>query len=396
MSRKNFSVMFLSIIMVAGIFSGCQQPAQDALSADGKYLLSEKIEYDYSGLLAKKVVTKYSYDENGLLTAEECSDGSKILYEYNENGEEIKETAYNVDGSEDYCYRTEYDENGNITLQESDFGCDMWVYSSSGTTKEYVRIDSFSDEITSEKKYDENGKIKEIAYREVSNDYKSVSVREKYGEYENIIERTAYSEDGTECSHYKLRTEPDGNKINKYGYTDDGKEYYLGYEKYNDDGKIAESIEYYPNGKAYSTFSYAYSKDVTEMKYDFFEENGDKDWELCGVLYTDDNNDSNKIGMDIHSEDGRLKEFRYVYDSYGHCLGGNEHYADSGEKTMEVIKTEKGNEIEYKVALYEDTPGYYTLTYDKYGNILKEEGDFNLNGTRTASRHKTEYKYIPA
>ena len=66
---------------------------------DGSYLIYE---YDSNG---NRIKTSY-YDTNGTLD-------SYLIYEYDSDGNLIKESCYNSDGTLDYYWICEYDSNGN-------------------------------------------------------------------------------------------------------------------------------------------------------------------------------------------------------------------------------------------------------------------------------------------
>ena len=160
------------------------------------------VEYDANGNIMKVMnggyIRERSYDSSGRITEEllKTERGfllSTTVYEYNEQGDLIKETEReNFTGSilSQFDYQYEYDERGNkirCTGNESD-GVREWEYDDQGNQIKYSDYSSDSAFVIFHYKYDENGN--EIEQR--CEDEKGITHRIffEYDDYGNLIKRT--------------------------------------------------------------------------------------------------------------------------------------------------------------------------------------------------------------
>jgi hypothetical protein len=104
-------------------------------------------------------------------------DGSYTIFELDENGNVIKATSHNADGSISQWQINEYDENGN-RIKSIGYNADGTIYSADGTMKWWLEFDADDNAIKrtvinadgsifqwSELEYDENGNnIKHTVY----------------------------------------------------------------------------------------------------------------------------------------------------------------------------------------------------------------------------------------
>jgi len=146
--------------------------------------------------------TPVPFDESKIVKSEryDYNDGSYYIEDYDENGNNIRTTEYNADGSVDYWYISDYDEKGNCTRTT--------VYNADGS------VESIWD-------YDEDGNcIRETWYNaDGSVDYWYIY---DYDEKGNQIRSTYYNADGSVDYWYIYDYDENGNTIRTTEYNADG------------------------------------------------------------------------------------------------------------------------------------------------------------------------------
>lgn len=143
-------------------------------------LLTETVSYDNDGSVQYKY--KYEYDNNGarVKTTRFNSSGKMVCYykyDYNEFGNKVKAYRYDLNGNLEEYYVYEYDADGNLVDEE-------WF---SPPGKEVYNIENDYDRgmKTSSYTYDENG---DLIYKYVF----------RYDEKSKIIEESRYDSDNSQ------------------------------------------------------------------------------------------------------------------------------------------------------------------------------------------------------
>ena len=363
---------------VDSIMEGYEQTSDDALLFFAEemklrvYVKSEtttyqdgdvvKIEYDergniisYEGSDSKYVNT---YDEDGHLVAAKTYDGDEVVvtedYEYDSHGNQVKSTIKEFDVVT--IRESEYDENNNVTHAQVTTGgkvtsvedytyfdddnlCSEMGFYETYSLKEYedgklvgetfAQNDEYGNEIlyrrhtpiyseedTSEFKYDKNGKILrriDTADGCVPN----VSTYE-YDKNGNLIKEDVQSGEGDEKSviHYEYAYDENGNAI-EYKCTIDDSEAIGGFiawnrTEYDKDQRISK----------YTELGWD-EKPIYEMRYTYFEDGTHKMSELGfdgeGNITYESTSYYNKGGYLTLTETDHSRS-EYVYDSLGNIL----------------------------------------------------------------------------
>lgn len=254
------------------------------------------VTYDASGELCETVelnITSYNKDylkctyENGRMTGKyEMNRYNDVIgkteYEYDEYGQSIRETVYDIKGEikSELKYKYTYDENGNYTKKyRYDSDNDEWRLMSE---REYDSEDRLVYANGLEYIYDENGNLLCVNYyiddkldsyivyeyddkgRELSQKEYYIEAAEENGEadakliysYEYTYdddrllskisdgyeERYTYAENGQLLEHKTVKLD-DYGRLNEETYTYDGNGNILSYTEYNN-GELTHKIEY--------------------------------------------------------------------------------------------------------------------------------------------------------
>ena len=172
-----------------------------------------------------------TYNSNGLLF-------STIIYEYNENGQLVKQAEFGIDDAPTGYKSFEYDSNGRKTLM---------------TSFVVENDEEYSEEYRTSYEYDNGGNLIKAAS---TKDGKTVSVTAY--EYKNglCVDEKNYEGESFVASEYKYEYDTEGRKTrcvridniegdtteNRYTYTSDG--LLLADLSYGDDGKVISRTEH--------------------------------------------------------------------------------------------------------------------------------------------------------
>lgn len=204
----------------------------DKIIEDGQLLSEGEYAFDADGFSYKKFET------------EVYEDGTKCVYEYNENGDSIGYVYYDEEGNELESYRSEYitDEEGNLTGEK--------VYENGELVQEYV----YSEGSDEEEDYLYASQM--ATYSEDGSKYV-----EHYDEYGDTVKEISYDSEGKELYNYDL----------EYIYDDEGN---LTSTEKKQEGvlKVRVVYEYDKQGDPVSEKTYEEGKLVTEVFYSSTDE----------------------------------------------------------------------------------------------------------------------------
>jgi len=166
---------------------------------------------------------KYTYDDSGLMTMREHDAGLKVLCEYDDNENLVKETfiTETTDGTTTDVTNYTYDSNGNLLLKTDVFGWTRYEYDNN-LLKSWTNDRAASCDFT----YDENGRL-------IMETYSTGSwTKYEYNENGMLIGETS-------SSGYKCVYEYDGDKlIKKSGFDSNGENIYTVTYEYDRDGNL--------------------------------------------------------------------------------------------------------------------------------------------------------------
>ncbi len=308
---------------------------------------SEFIDYNFSGQLSSREITRYD-DENRFVTSTEYSAGGIVWNStcnyYTANGRDSVTIDYSPEGKITGIVRVLSDNKGNETVyMEYDgdgFLKYLWmcVFDSKGRKKYTVS-------------YDEINRSQEIcAWYYEYNDKDSIVVEKSYSN-NRLVSELIYKYDGNNKLSEIVRRNPDGSvrKVSSH--------------KYNEFGYVTEQVEYEHSGKVKSKRSSVYDRNGDTVKIVLCVYSGR--CEHCDVgKETITYGKKNRIRELLwESIDGKFREkYVYRYDKNGNLTG----------------------EWAY------DTEGFCLTRYkyDRYGNII-ERSDY----TNGKPSFKSEYKF---
>ena len=189
------------------------------------------------------ISSQCEYDSHGNRIRYTCydSDGSILYwaeYEYDSHGNEIRSTDYDSDGSISSRYETEYDSNGNeirSTCYDSDGSILFW---------DETEYDSNGNEIRSTR-YDSDG---------------SISDQDEYDSNGNVIRNTWHVSDGSirGRNEYEYEYDSNGNVIRSTRYGSDGSIFYQNEYEYDSHGNLIRDTQYNSKGSHYITMETEY------------------------------------------------------------------------------------------------------------------------------------------
>lgn len=308
---------------------------------DNRGSLTYETEYDEEGKLqwsksydSKGNVTYediYEYDEKGkmircLYTNNEYPEESnRYEYEYDGNGNLLKQTGYSSSDQLTSIYIYEYDEKNQQTLSAYYY----YSYDSQAET-----IASYSEWEANTYTYDEHGNI---ATREYSWGYENDNGIRNENLYSESYARW-YDDNGnvTACT---ITDSNGGNDNTTYSY--------------DAQGNVLSKEHTYENGSGYRSRDiekYEYYEDGTESWYWMGEYNGDTEDELTAVTesYYDEAGNIISNKYESHSDYSD-------YYSYSEC-----EYDEHSNRTKEVY------ESNYGTSVYE-----YENSYDAFDNLVR-------------------------
>ncbi len=258
--------------------------------------------FDEEGNLINESAAGYTYDSEGnKLTDEIYEDGvliSSAEYDYDSDGMTFKkyETEHYEDGSK--CVY-EYNENGDSTGYE--------VYDENGTKTESYRSEYITDEkgdLIGEKVYQDGELWQEMKY---------ASGNDGTEDYLYITEMVNYAEDGSRTVEVY---DENGETVKELGYDAEGKKLYDYELKYiYDRAANLTAIEKIENGEVKQEVEYEYNSDgdlISEKTYE-----GEKLIKESQYITTDEFTYESKVV--VYNEDGTTTV--QEYDEYGELIG---------------------------------------------------------------------------
>ncbi|MBR6695630.1 MAG: protein kinase [Oscillospiraceae bacterium] len=264
--------------------------------------------YDSNGML----YCSYKYDANGNRVKEDTYKGgsvylnNNVIPEYDLNGNKAKEKYLREDGTLDYYYTYEYDSDGNLIKESCYFGNGMldhvYEYDSNGNKikeNRYFGNGTLNDVY----EYDSNGnKIKESRY--YSDGTLNYYLIYEYDSDGNKIKESSYNEEGAFIYYCTYEYDLNGNKIKQSYYDSDGTlDWYLIYE-YDSNGNLIKESWYNDNGVLYDVSEYdSKGNEIKESRY----------YSDGTLQYTYEYNLTGKRIKEIHyNPDGSVKN-EYTY-----------------------------------------------------------------------------------
>lgn len=325
---------------------------------------------------------KYEYDENGNMIKEVHHKNPQTVgywterdldfwweYEYDENGREIKSIRHDSDGTVNWN-EIEYDENGNKIR-------DAW-YNGEGTLEQTAY----------EWEYDENG-------REVNEIYKIDGIV-------RITEENEYDEDGYIIKEIQINYDNMGRKTKEEvcRYTYDEKKNMIKYALVNCEGKETESLrwekEYDEEGRGTAFYLYDNEKAASYQSRTEYDENDriikymacDKKGNILVRRETEYDDSGKTIKENYYDEAGKLIQYyENEYDDFGSIIRQSE-YKDGilkSEKQMSYAYHFIGN-IDAEAADYVDND----ITPEEYNQKQREIFIRFLNGQEKIRYYRNE------
>lgn len=266
--KKKIVSLLLCMSMAASMLAGCGSKTVDATndkaqSSESKEVVEKSLlkkctsydsygmqsydEYEYDSQGNKIKETRYKPDGSVLECREYNSYGNIIKwtlsnkiteweYEYDNQGNKIKECVKDTEGNMQEGYKYKYDSHGNMT--EATIFRKDWS-DPDPITREYVY------------EYDSQGNMKKKTYYNGSG---SVDYIEEYDSHGNLIKRTE------EDSVYEYEYDSHNNKIKETDYYKGSMASFAEYE-YDSYGNPKKMIRYHSDGSVEST-------DEFEIEYD--------------------------------------------------------------------------------------------------------------------------------
>lgn len=273
--------------------------------------------------------------------------------EYDENGNILKDTFYDLEGNMDYAYVYTYGEDGNLL--------EVTVYDKNDNPTKSKE----------EYSYDANGIQRN--YRKLSNGI--VEKEEAYDENGNLQNRIFYNDGKIEnCQEYSY--DSNGNKISEkdYWYTQNGEKYMssLFEYTYDENSLLAKEEVYdlvvddsgeYMELKYYTEYAYDIQGNIVEERYCSF----DKIYGSNGIKKYTYDTECNLLAVECFDQDNSLTGYvKYTYDTQGNCVtikyfGENNiletwiegTYDDAGNMLSKIRYSTSGEMIEKVEFIYE-------------------------------------------
>ena len=370
-------------------------------------IYKHEYEYDPYGRLATS--TEYIEEQNTETTTNyryEYKYFNGKLYSVLANGEEL--FTYDNEGrlksASTVKYgkiqsRTEYDENGNITLE---LKYDSFGSVSSKTAWENGKktlAEKYKSGTMQRRTLWENGN--EILEEEYSNGILVKKIVWQYNEKGQTSLREAYVINATKTGlilSAKTEYNANGKATININYDLDGKVKNRREKTYDANGNMTLSVSYDGNGEVLGTTEYAYDDHGNEILMAQYDRNGN-------VYYKTEkkfDDDSRLIYKISHDENGDISEKKdFTFDSDGNIIaytgyfGGEAPYTDrnvleyddEGRNTLNEVYKRRGDGEEI---LTEKE----VTEYDKYGNVVYESKYVNYRQYGTDGEETTEYEYV--
>lgn len=343
------------IVLVSVLFNNAKdkEPKEMLPEVPDGYVLvfRQTAEYRISDE-GRQLCREYEYDENGRKTKDKTYFEGELsyflVYVYDAQGREIKETRYDADGSGVWVNEKVYDEEGR--LKEARYDNSTTYYDDDGRELYKKTVTDTGEEIISEEwRYSDDGRL--LENRKNSSGYKilyfydsagnlmrverysgeQLTDEEIYPDSPNEMELYSY-EDGSRYLSQKQIKDENGNIIYQIRYMKDGSIVHERTREYDSEGRMTKELQYV-DGSFYSWYEYEY-KDSTAF--------------YLGA--------PGPTKMTAKKEDGTISyyiEAEYVQD-FG--LVSERYYNEDGTRNEQW-------DIDYGKNYW----GYYTK-YDSYGN----------------------------
>lgn len=320
-------------------------------------------------------------------------------YEYNDNGNCVKESYYNGEGKLSSYYISEYTDDDRISLYACYSGDDtlqnktIYEYNKNGgliKESRYLGENAVLDEYIVYT-YNENGYETSIFY---------------YDGKDNFLASREYEYDANGNTTEEIHTDEEGVKtIITYEYDENGElEYILtkdqndviSEEKYYKDGELDAEF-YYTGGVLETVFTYLNNGDES-YQIDHYENGKLTTIEICneeGFTIKEIVDFGSNYYLYKYGEDGYKSEAtfcnavddkvlwvsKYEYDEYGNCIKDEVYMNDELTEYKTFEYDYMGNETKRSVYKPDGTlHTYRENVYDEYGNLI-DFTDYYADGT---------------
>ena len=267
----------------------------------GNFLMSAY--YDEAGAITSK--TENAYDEKGRRASETSYGAGGVLNyvrEYNEEGLAVKFAWYD-EGSLLYTVTTEYDENGNA-VKES-------VFEPNGSLRDYtLTVYGDGGTVTQKREYRSNN---------------TLSLTTDYNEDGLVFKLTNYGEEGELTDWAEYAYDEAGNEVEETRYLADGSLKSRETSEYNENGQLIRVNQYNESNVLESYEEYEYDAAGNRTRYNNFRGDGT----LSGYYLYEYNEQGKKTKTSAYDENGELTWYDITeYDEDGTYLRTTTYDAD--------------------------------------------------------------------
>lgn len=267
----------------------------------GNFLMSAY--YDEAGAITSK--TENAYDEKGRRASETSYGAGGVLNyvrEYNEEGLAVKFAWYD-EGSLLYTVTTEYDENGNA-VKES-------VFEPNGSLRDYtLTVYGDGGTVTQKREYRSNN---------------TLSLTTDYNEDGLVFKLTNYGEEGDLTDWAEYAYDEAGNRVETTRYLADGSLKSRETSEYNENGQLIRVNQYNESNVLESYEEYEYDAAGNRTRYNNFRGDGT----LSGYYLYEYNEQGKKTKTSAYDENGELTWYDITeYDEDGTYLRTTTYDAD--------------------------------------------------------------------
>ena len=343
-------------------------------------------EYDSNGNKIKENDTSYEYDANGNMVVMRYKDfldrEAKTVYEYDASGNQIKEIQYSGDGTVEQENYYEYDANGNKIKMWNDFSNSTYEYDANGNMIKEIWADYLAGTWTgvTTYEYDEKGRrTKGTSTSQWGNDYSKSEAEFVYEDMEEGYILSVYSE-GVLTEKYEADNKDLINKKIAYGQNG-GQSVYCYEREYDADGRLTTETEMLIRSEK----TYEYDTDGKLAKV--IERHGDE--VLDERCYEYDANGN------VVKEVGAAGTITYEYDAEGKKAAGH-GTGEFGTGDYSYEYDADGKLVKTSMSDSEGNVYNKTYEYDENGTLIKDKYSEMISGEGYASNWiRTEYVYAP-
>lgn len=310
----NCKKYFLSLFAITAIATSCASEE----TAEHKGWSQDWTLY---GDVESVTLTRYDMHEKfgKPVRGEVCS---VITYDFNEQGDVIKESGQDNGFPMIWKNTYKYDSNGNMieSVKEDSWSCNkiqnLYVYDSNGKVikKDIVSFNSLLCGSVVESDTEPWGETK-VVY--------------KYDSHGNEIERNMYRDETATTEKFSYAYDCNGNIIEKIEYTSEGSVYQKFIYQYDSEGRMAEYAIYYPD-ELMEKATYIYNSDGNVVEQTLYQNE---------EIFCDDS----------FSADGEYYgsgKFVYKYNSKGEMTEKSYSTSDGSSSTRTTCEYDsKGNRI---------------------------------------------------